>query len=89
MNDFKDQLDTAEADKLKAKITELREALAMAEGLKSDDIRQKTGDLQQASLNLFKLVYEQKAKQQNDSSSSSSTGEAKEAEYTDGSEEKK
>lgn len=60
MSDFKDQLDAAEAEKIRAQIGELRTYLG--QGVESDkldaqEIKTKSGDLQQASLKLFELVY--------------------------------
>lgn len=80
MNDFKDQLDAAEATKLKDMIQALRQTVTDAQNgtsqLTGEEIKQKTGELQQASLNLFKLVYEQKAK-------SNDNQEPKEADFSD------
>ena len=90
MSDFKDQLDAGEAEKLREKIQELRDFVAKAQAggedmsaQKGEEIRAKTGELQQASLKLFELVYKNKANESGSSSSGSSEGGAKEAEYSD------
>lgn len=100
MTDFKDQLDAAEADKLKTQISELREVVSKAQGgdetgLTSEEIKKKTGELQQASLKLFELVYKKRAAEQggdasaSESSSSSTEADGKDAEYKDVNNEKK
>jgi molecular chaperone DnaK len=87
MTDFKDQLDSAEAEKLREKIKDLRERLVAAAGdessVKGEDLRTQTGELQQISLKLFELVYKNRAQQNENTSSSSDASGAKEAEYTD------
>lgn len=76
MEDFKDQLDKAEAEKLKAKINDLRaEAMKAQSGDSSvapAELKAKIDDLQQSSLKLFEMVYKQRAAQNEGSSSSSS-----------------
>ncbi|VVT54287.1 uncharacterized protein SAPINGB_P004000 [Magnusiomyces paraingens] len=74
LNEFEAQIDKAEADKIREKITELREVVARAQAGEEVDsalIKEKTDEVQNASLKLFEQVYKSKA-QQNDSSSSSS-----------------
>lgn len=66
MDDFKEQLDSAEADKLKEKITALRgEALKAQAGdsVNPDDLKAKIDDLQSSSLKLFEMVYKNRAQQ--------------------------
>ncbi|KAJ3188971.1 70-kilodalton heat shock protein [Gaertneriomyces sp. JEL0708] len=80
MSEFKDQLDKEEAEKLRKQITELREMIAKGpEENTAEEIKTKYGELQQSSLKLFEMVYKNKAAQQGDSSSSSSS----DAEYKD------
>ncbi|KAI8808796.1 heat shock protein 70 family [Cladochytrium replicatum] len=82
MTDFKDQLDKDEEAKIREKITDLRSYLAKGtESIDAEEVRAKTGDIQQASLKLFELVYKKKAAE-GDSSSNSSSG-SEEAEYKD------
>ena len=76
MNEFKDQLDAAEKEKVTKHITELREIAARALG--SDDasvtaeaIREKINETQQASLGLFQKVYEKRSAESASSESSS------------------
>ncbi|ORX54612.1 hsp7-like protein [Hesseltinella vesiculosa] len=96
LDDFKDQLDNAEAEKLRSQIQSLREQVTLAQGgdtsSSPDDIKAKIDELQQSSLKLFEMVYKQRAAQQNDggaasgdtgSSGSSSSGNTTEGEYRD------
>ncbi|KAJ1559149.1 70-kilodalton heat shock protein [Cladochytrium tenue] len=83
MDDFKDSLDAAEAERLRGKIAELRAFLAQgADSLTPEAIKEKTGDLQKDSLKLFEMVYKKQQQQGGDSSSSSSSG-ASDAEFKD------
>lgn len=64
MGEFKDQLDKAEEEKIKALITELREMVAKKDTdtpPSAEELKEKYGEVQQASLKLFEMVY--KAKQ--------------------------
>ncbi|KAI8816092.1 heat shock protein 70 family [Fimicolochytrium jonesii] len=80
MTEFKDQLDKAEVDKIKSQIAELREMLAKGpEENAPETIKEKYGELQQASLKLFELMYKSKTAQQG----SSDAGKAQDAEYKD------
>ncbi|CAO3650193.1 unnamed protein product [Cunninghamella blakesleeana] len=95
LNDFKDQLDAAEADKLKAQIQSLREDVTKAQtggagdAVDPDALKAKIDELQQSSLKLFEMVYKQRASQNeggetgSDSSSSSSGNTTTEGEYRD------
>jgi molecular chaperone DnaK len=60
MNEFKDQLDAAEKDKVTQHITELREIAAKGQAgdgaVTADAIREKINETQQASLGLFQKV---------------------------------
>ena len=65
MNEFKDQLDSAEKEKVEKLVGELR-ALAVKgqaadESVNADVIREKISETQQASLGLFQKVYEKRA----------------------------
>ena len=75
MDEFKDQLDAAEKEKVTKHITELREIAARAlggdESLTADAIREKTSETQQASLGLFQKVYEKRSAEAASSESSS------------------
>ncbi|KAF9167406.1 Stress-70 protein, mitochondrial [Actinomortierella ambigua] len=61
MDEFKDQLDAAEASKIKEKIAGLRQTLQKGESIGAEDIKHETSDLQQASLKLFEMVYKKNA----------------------------
>lgn len=65
MEEFKDQLDAAEKEKVTKHITELREIAARAlggdESLTAEAIREKINATQQASLGLFQKVYEKRS----------------------------
>ena len=64
MNEFKDQLDAAEKEKVTKLVTELRELAAKGqaadESVNADIIREKISETQQASLGLFQKVYEKR-----------------------------
>jgi molecular chaperone DnaK len=64
MNEFKDQLDATEKDKVTKLIGELRAIAAQAssgdEAVTADAIREKINETQQASLGLFQKVYEKR-----------------------------
>lgn len=79
MNDFKDQLDNAEREKVANLITELRALAVKGQAgdatLTVEEIQKKISETQQASLSLFQKVYEKRAAE---SSQSSEPKEAKE-----------
>lgn len=68
LNEYGDQLDKAEADRIREKITSLREFMAKNRGadghMTSADLKEKTDDLQRASLNLFDSMHKNKANKQ-------------------------
>ncbi|KAI8060017.1 hsp7-like protein [Gongronella butleri] len=63
LDDFKDQLDNAEAQGLRAQIQALREDVTKAQAGESDAspdaLKAKIDELQQSSLKLFEMVYKQ------------------------------
>ncbi|EIN06543.1 heat shock protein [Punctularia strigosozonata HHB-11173 SS5] len=65
MNEFKDQLDTAEKEKVEKLVGELRELATKGQAgdasLTAEGIREKINETQQASLGLFQKVYEKRA----------------------------
>ena len=69
MEDFKEQVDTSEAEKLKSQIEALRAETVKAQAGETDvgpeQLKAKIDELQQSSLKLFELVYKNRA-QQND-----------------------
>ncbi|KAI0313308.1 heat shock protein 70 [Amylostereum chailletii] len=63
MNEFKDQLDATEKEKVTKLISELRELAATGQAgdaVNADAIREKINETQQASLGLFQKVYEKR-----------------------------
>ncbi|KNC98148.1 hsp77-like protein [Spizellomyces punctatus DAOM BR117] len=79
MNEFKDQLDKAEADKIRSQIKDLREMLAKGpEENSPETIKEKYGELQQASLKLFEMVYKRRTAE-----GESKSGKTVDAEYKD------
>ncbi|TFY66588.1 hypothetical protein EVG20_g4497 [Dentipellis fragilis] len=80
MNEFKDQLDANEKDKVMKHLVELRElstkGQAGDDSVTADQIREKINEAQQASLGLFQKVYEKRNAE--NASSSESTEEKKE-----------
>lgn len=79
MKDFKDQLDTAEQEKVTKLVTELRELAVKGQAgdssITAEQIKEAIGTTQQASLGLFQKVYEKR--QAENSASSSSESESK------------
>jgi len=65
MTEFKDQLDAEEKTKVEKLVAELREFAAKGQAgdnsITADSIREKINETQQASLGLFKKVYEKRA----------------------------
>lgn len=88
INDFKDQLDSGEADKLRAQVQSLREEAAKAQAGDSanpEGLKAKIDELQQASLKLFEMVYKQRSAQAggDEGSSGGQQGNTSEGEYKD------
>ncbi|KAF5101173.1 hypothetical protein D0Z03_000647 [Geotrichum reessii] len=72
LNEFEAQVDKAEADKIREKIAALREVVARAqagEEVEGTELKEKSDEVQNASLKLFEQVYKNKA-QENSSSES-------------------
>ena len=65
MNEFKDQIDATEKEKVSKLIAELRELAVKGQAgdasVDADKIREKVNETQQASLGLFQKVYEKRA----------------------------
>jgi len=80
MNEFKDQLDATEKEKVTKLVAELRELASQGQSgdasVSADNIREKVNETQQASLGLFQKVYEKRAAE--NQSSSEQTSETKE-----------
>ncbi|KAF9486038.1 heat shock protein 70 [Pholiota conissans] len=84
MDEFKDQLDSAEKEKVAGLIVELRDLAAKGQvgdsSVTADQIREKISQTQNASLGLFQKVYEKRAAE---NSSSSESAEKKDEEKKD------
>ena len=57
MEEFKDQLESSEVQKMKEQITEVREKLAKKDEMDPEDIKKTVSDLQKSSLKLFEMAY--------------------------------
>lgn len=81
LNEFKAQLDAGEVSELQKKIQELKDFIGKdADSLSPDEVREKTHELEQASMNLFQKMYQKKAEE---NASSGSASGASEAEFKD------
>ena len=84
IDEFRDQLDQSEVDKMKESITELKDIIA-DDSKSAEDIRTKMNEVQQSSLKLFEMAYKKKMSE-NESGQSSSQSESEthtDAEYKD------
>jgi len=77
MEEFKDQLPSEDAAKMKEKIVEVRDKLQDKENMDPEDIKKTVSDLQQSSLKLFEMAYKKMAADKDSGSSSSSEDEKK------------
>merc|ERR1712055_1081193 len=71
MEEFKDQLPSEDAAKMKEKITEVRDKLQDKETMDPEEIKKTVSDLQQSSLKLFEMAYKKMASDRDSSSGSS------------------
>ena len=74
LTQFAAQLDASEADKVRALIKQVREVFPTAES--AQVIKEKVDELQQASMNLFQMVYQKKMNENKDN-------KPEDAEFTD------
>ncbi|KAL7750530.1 Stress-70 protein, mitochondrial [Sorochytrium milnesiophthora] len=81
MNEYKDQLDATEAEKIRTKISELRTTIGQEE-VDGETVRKAAHDVQQSSLKLFEMVYKSR-QAANEPSPSSSSSDSSDAEYKD------
>ncbi|KAG4094611.1 heat shock protein 9 [Neocallimastix lanati (nom. inval.)] len=66
MNDFKEQLDATESEKIKGLLEELKGLCAQdIDSLTVEQVKGKIDEVQQASLKLFELVYKNKNNENN------------------------
>jgi len=73
MEEFKDQLPSEDAAKMKDQIKEVREKLANKDSMDPEEIKKTVNDLQQQSLKLFEMAYKKMASERGGDSSSSSS----------------
>ncbi|GJJ08608.1 hypothetical protein Clacol_002827 [Clathrus columnatus] len=77
MNEFKDQLDAAEKDKVTTLVAELRELAVKGQSgdpsIDAEIIKTKISETQQASLGLFQRVYEKRSQESNNNSNEESS----------------
>ncbi|QIX00932.1 hypothetical protein AMS68_006449 [Peltaster fructicola] len=73
LKEFEDRLDKTEADKIREKITELREVIAKSQAgegsVTAEQLKGKTDELQQASLTLFDKMHRARSEENNQQSS--------------------
>ena len=71
LKEFEDRLDKAEAEKIKEKITSMREFIAQSQSgegtATAAEIKEKTDELQNASLSLFDQMHKARSESQNQS----------------------
>merc|ERR1712226_450595 len=72
IEEYKDQLPSEDAAKMKEKITEVREALTNKDSMDPEEIKKTVNDLQQSSLKLFEMAYKKMASERSGSGDSSS-----------------
>lgn len=87
MEEFKDQLDAAEKEKVSTLITQLRELSSKGQvgdaSVTAEQIRTKVSETQNASLGLFQKVYEKRAAENSNNNNNNNS------ESTENKEEKK
>ena len=83
IDEFRDQLEQSEVDKMKESINELKDILN-DENKDAEEIREKMNEVQQSSLKLFEMAYKKKMSDSDSGSSESSSSEQQtDAEYKD------
>lgn len=83
IDEFRDQLEQSEVDKMKESINELKDIIN-DDGKDADEIREKMNEVQQSSLKLFEMAYKKKMSDSDSGSSESSGSEQQtDAEYKD------
>ncbi|MPC17943.1 stress-70 protein, mitochondrial-like [Portunus trituberculatus] len=78
MEEFKDQLPAEESDKLKERLTKVKDLLANKDSADPEEIKKEVGELQQASLKLFEMAYKKMASERESSGSSGTEDKDKE-----------
>jgi len=83
IDEFRDQLEQSEVDKMKESINELKDIIN-DDGKDAEEIREKMNEVQQSSLKLFEMAYKKKMSDSDSGSSESSGSEQQtDAEYKD------
>jgi len=72
MDEFKDQLPSEDAAKMKEQIAEVEQKMLNKDEMDPEEIKKTVGDLQQSSLKLFEMAYKKMAADKESSGSSSS-----------------
>merc|ERR1711923_153091 len=83
MEEFKDQLPSEDAAKMKDQIKEVREKLADKDNMTGEEIKKTVSDLQQSSLKLFEMAYKKMASEREGGSSGSSESTSEEGKKED------
>ncbi|KAI9695498.1 MAG: 70-kilodalton heat shock protein [Bogoriella megaspora] len=93
LKDFEDKLDKTEADKIREKINNLREFVSKSQAgegtATAQELKEKTDELQTASLSLFDQMHKARAAEQNQDQAQQQSGEQTQGEGQQGGEEKK
>merc|ERR1712128_35518 len=76
MDEFKDQLPSEDAAKMKEKIVEVRDKLQDKENMDPEVIKKTVSDLQQSSLKLFEMAYKKMAADRDGGSGSSGSSDS-------------
>merc|ERR1712226_394532 len=84
LDEFKDQLDASELQKLKDEIEDVEKFLANKEDETAEAIRQRRNELQQNSMKLFEKAYASKMRQNESSSSDNTTQDSSASSEEDG-----
>lgn len=86
LNEFADRLDKSEADQIKEKITSMREFISKSQAgestLTAAEIKEKTDELQMASLNLFDKMHKARAESGEQSSNTEGAAEGEKKDET-------
>lgn len=80
LNQYREQLNKEDVDALQEKLTSLRELVARAqsgEEVSVEELKEKTDEVQNQSLDVFKKIYEEKARNQSSEGESKSESEDK------------
>merc|ERR1712112_768383 len=76
MEEFKDQLPSEDAAKMKEQIAEVKQKMQNKDNMDPEDIKKTVSDLQQSSLKLFEMAYKKMAADKEGSSGSSDSSDS-------------